>query len=59
MPQGCLQFANVVFPDHTHLLFLKHSSDGLLNFSSARRKSLLTFWNFNCECRGQMCLSLI
>ena len=22
-PQGCLQFVIVVFPDHTHLLFLK------------------------------------
>ena len=23
VPQGCLQFVIVVFPDHTHLLFLK------------------------------------
>ena len=23
MPQGCLRFVIVVFPDHTHLLFLK------------------------------------
>ena len=23
MPRGCLQFVIVVFPDHTHLLFLK------------------------------------
>ena len=22
MPQGCLQFVIVVFPDHTHLLFM-------------------------------------
>ena len=22
VPQGCLRFVNVVFPDHTHLLFL-------------------------------------
>ena len=22
VPRGCLQFVNVVFPDHTHLLFL-------------------------------------
>ena len=22
MPRGCLQFVIVVFPDHTHLLFL-------------------------------------
>ena len=24
VPQGCLQFVIVVFPDHTHLLFLGH-----------------------------------
>ena len=23
MPRGCLQFVIVVFPDHTHLLFLE------------------------------------
>ena len=23
MPRGCLRFVIVVFPDHTHLLFLK------------------------------------
>ena len=23
VPQGCLQFVVVVFPDHTHLLFLQ------------------------------------
>ena len=26
VPLGCLQFVNVVFPDHTHLLFFKPSS---------------------------------
>ena len=25
VPRGCLQFVIVVFPDHTHLLFLKGS----------------------------------
>ena len=25
VPRGCLQFVIVVFPDHTHLLFLKIS----------------------------------
>ena len=25
MPRGCLQFVTVVFPDHTHLLFLSYS----------------------------------
>ena len=24
VPRGCLQFVVVVFPDHTHLLFLNH-----------------------------------
>ena len=23
VPRGCLQFVIVIFPDHTHLLFLK------------------------------------
>ena len=26
VPRGCLQFVIVVFPDHTHLLFLKTTS---------------------------------
>ena len=25
VPRGCLQFVIVVFPDHTHLLFLKNN----------------------------------
>ena len=25
VPQGCLRFVIVVFPDHTHLLFLMHA----------------------------------
>ena len=29
MSQGCLQFVIVVFPDHTHLLFLRSDVDGL------------------------------
>ena len=27
VPRGCLQFVIVVFPDHTHLLFLRHITD--------------------------------
>ena len=30
VPRGCLQFVIVVFPDHTHLLFLKVSSTELM-----------------------------
>ena len=26
VPRGCLQFVIVVFPDHTHLLFLCHDA---------------------------------
>ena len=26
MPQGCLRFVIVVFPDHTHLLFLNQNT---------------------------------
>ena len=33
VPRGCLQFVIVVFPDHTHLLFLTlHRSTYLSNF---------------------------
>ena len=35
VPQGCLQFVIVVFPDHTHLLFL------LLSFHTYKKKSIL------------------
>ena len=27
VPRGCLQFVIVVFPDHTHLLFLKPATN--------------------------------
>ena len=30
VPLGCLRFVIVVFPDHTHLLFLRHYLQGLL-----------------------------
>ena len=34
VPQGCLQFVIVVFPDHTHLLFLnKHLSNAIDGWS--------------------------
>ena len=29
VPQGCLRFVIVVFPDHTHLLFLMEQFDTL------------------------------
>ena len=30
VPQGCLQFVIVVFPDHTHLLFLAGPNTAIL-----------------------------
>ena len=32
VPRGCLQFVIVVFPDHTHLLFLIRKPRALLVF---------------------------
>ena len=31
VPRGCLQFVIVVFPDHTHLLFLNNNSIACLS----------------------------
>ena len=33
MPQVCLQFVIVVFPDHTHFLFLTGGGGGVLYYS--------------------------
>ena len=41
VPRGCLQFVIVVFPDHTHLLFLKGMSDGLFFKASINMKDRL------------------
>ena len=32
VPRSCLQFVIVVFPDHTHLLFLTSGSEHLLKY---------------------------
>ena len=32
VPRGCLQFVIVVFPDHTHLLFLYNCKNGLVAY---------------------------
>ena len=34
VPRGCLRFMIVVFPDHTHLLFLSASWKGSLYFAN-------------------------
>ena len=41
VPRGCLQFVIVVFPDHTHLLFLKTITVLLYDFSLKNDKNLL------------------
>ena len=50
VPRGCLQFVIVVFPDHTHLLFLLHirvKGETFLsppvNFAD-RSKAVLLLW---------------
>ena len=54
VPWGCLRFVSVVFPDHTHLLFLMYlfvSSESTAMVMSRRPANLIThssFWaSFN------------
>ena len=42
VPRGCLQFVIVVFPDHTHLLFLVHYSLYSLTATNTRRLRCLS-----------------
>ena len=42
VPQGCLQFVIVVFPDHTHLLFWKKESQVFCRLMSFLGLSLLS-----------------
>ena len=43
VPQGCLRFVVVVFPDHTHLLFLRiHSLEEIGLLISQCQKYMLT-----------------
>ena len=43
VPRGCLQFVIVVFPDHTHLLFLNSLKTQLITFFSHTTKTV-TSW---------------
>ena len=43
VPQGCLQFVIVVFPDHTHLLFLINGA--LLNMCKATNNFVFALIN--------------
>ena len=57
MPRGCLQFVIVVFPDHTHLLFLSyldslyhsHPSESHFNNQHVRGLGEYTDFEKNCE----------
>ena len=54
VPRGCLQFVIVVFPDHTHLLYLKSMAPGVPSAESrfiARNSFLLQ--NKSAEQLGQ------
>ena len=44
VPRGCLRFVIVVFPDHTHLLFLK-TNCSLMKVESIAECSLEAFCN--------------
>ena len=51
VPRGCLQFVIVVFPDHTHLLFLKMSNGRgdlprLLEYNVSKLKKIRNHPNF-------------
>ena len=54
VPRGCLQFVIVVFPDHTHLLFLRweNLSSGFVNNKGADQPAHLVniFVNRSLEC---------
>ena len=39
VPQGCLQFVIVVFPDHTHLLFLNAASPFFISVKNQQHKN--------------------
>ena len=46
VPRGCLQFVIVVFPDHTHLLFLNTSHAIILSLLTWRGSVLVWLSNF-------------
>ena len=50
VPWGCLRFVIVVFPDHTHLLFLGHKSRSAKCLSTNLRFYLIYQFNIK-ECK--------
>ena len=45
--RGCLQFVIVVFPDHTHLLFLVSNKLKTIALLLTGRKCKLSNWNIH------------
>ena len=68
VPRGCLRFVIVVFPDHTHLLFLKtlvykfKRIVGNPNFSDQFKKIIKRYtkvgYNLDVMCHVSACLAL-
>ena len=48
VPRGCLQFVIVVFPDHTHLLFLVRTAMSLASHTPGMDIDKDTVQNSNC-----------
>ena len=44
VPRGCLQFVIVVFPDHTHLLFLNLNLSSLLSLKPQNKIALYFYF---------------
>ena len=49
VPRGCLQFVIVVFPDHTHLLFLKVSSEHVFHMFLFNPMNISNLHNMWCK----------
>ena len=47
VPRGCLQFVIVVFPDHTHLLFLIRVSPVSIYSKNSRTNALFAYTSGN------------
>ena len=59
VPRGCLRFVIVVFPDHTHLLFLKTHHHNSVIFSQTVNAIEKLFAALNVQLKIGMIQSLI
>ena len=50
VPWGCLRFVIVVFPDHTHLLFLNNTGPDRLRMTKLPRQHSMLFHAFVVVC---------